>query len=131
MAKQRYVIRLHKVIRQELDILARKKGHLTPTFISMAIEDMCHEMDVSSYEIHPDSEVFQLRRGNKGKGQIKNNADKQMSIYLSDFAYDKVGEIVEKLQLEVDKNITATFVIRDLLFYWLEINNERMSVSDI
>lgn len=128
MAKQRYVIRLHKIIRQELDLRARKKGHLTSTYISLAIEDICKDIAVETYEIHQDSDVFQLKRGNKSKGEVKANADKQLSIYLSDFAFDKVAEVVVKLQKEVDKNITATFVIRDLLFHWLEKNNDSLAI---
>jgi len=129
MGKQRYVIRLHRVIRQELDLRARKQGHLTSTYIALAIEDISKEIDIQNYELHPDSEVFQLKRGKKSKGEVKNNADKQLSIYLSDFAFHKVGELVEKLQKEVDKSITSTFVIRDMLFHWLDKNNEAIAIQ--
>jgi hypothetical protein len=123
MARQRYVIRLHKLIRKELDILARKKGHLTPAFISMAIEEICSRINPREYEIHPDSEVFQLKRGNCGKGNEKNNADKQMSVYLSDFSYSLIADLAARLQQEIDKNISPAYVIRDMLFHWLEKNS--------
>ena len=124
MARQRYVIRLHKLIRKEFDIIARKNGHLTATFIANELEEICKELDLNRYEIHPDSEVFQLKRGNSNKGNEKINADKQMSIYLSDFSYSLIGEITKKLQSEVDKNISPAYVIRDLLFHRLDKYND-------
>ena len=127
MAKQRYVIRLHRLTRQELDLLARKQGHLTPTFISLAIEEICNEYSREEYEIHPDSEVFQLKRGNKQKGKAKINADRQMSVYLSDFSYGRVGEIVNRLKEETDRTIGATFVIRDMLFHWMEKHSREIN----
>lgn len=126
MTKKRYVIRLHRITRQELDFLARKEGHLTPTFVSLAIEQMCKTLNPETYELHPDSEVFQLKRGNKQKGTVKINADKQMSVYLSDQAYTLVAVVVDKLQKEVDKSIGATFVIRDMLFHWMELNDKSL-----
>ena len=126
MAKQRFVIRLHRITRQELDLVARKQGHLTPTFVSLAIEEMCTGIDPQIYELHPDSEVFQLKRGNKRKGTTKINADRQMSVYLSDYAYATVSTVVDILKRDVDKSIGATFVIRDMLFHWMEKNQDSL-----
>ena len=129
MARQRYVIRLHKLIRKEFDIIARKKGHLTATFIAKVLEEICDGLDISGYEIHPDSEAFQLKRGNSAKGNVKSNADKQMSIYLSDFTYELIEKLVEKLQEEVDRNISPSYVIRDLLFHWLDRQGSDIEIS--
>lgn len=119
MVRKRYVVRLHKLIRQEIDALARKEGHLSGTYTSDAIEEICRRVDVQNYEIHPDSETFHLKKGNSYKGETRANADKQMSIYLSDESYEKVAKITELLKEEVDKNIGVSFVIRDLLLHWL------------
>lgn len=119
MVRKRYIIRLHKLIRQEIDAMAKKEGHLSGTYISNAIEEISKRVDVHNYELHPDSEVFQLKKGNSFAGESRANATKQVSVYLSDEAYEKIFLLTEHLKSEVDKRIGVSYVIRDLLLHWL------------
>lgn len=117
MAKKRYVIRLHKDIRARMNEESGKKGHLTPTYISIILEEELAKADLMPYRIGDTERNFQLR-----KGENESFADKQISIYLSDFAYDKVQEITEELKQTEDKRIGPAFVIRDILYKWLPEN---------
>lgn len=119
MARKRYVIRLHKDIRARMDEESGKKGHLTPTFISLILEEELAKEDILPYKIGDTERTFQPRPGG-GEG----SADKQMSIYLTDFAYGKIEEITAELKRKVDRKIGAAFVIRDILYRWLPENRE-------
>ncbi len=118
MARKRYVVRLHKTIRTEMDMLARKAGHLTPTFISNILEEELASIESEKYKIFDEEEIFQLKAGGMEKGEIP-MADKQMSVYLSETAYKKVSDIVNYLKREVDKSIGPSYVIRDILYRYL------------
>ena len=118
MARKRYVVRLHKAVRGEMDSLARKAGHLTPTFISDILENELKNQESREYVISDDEELFQLKAGGMEKGESP-MADKQISIYLSDETYYKIADIVSYLKREVDKSIGPSYVIRDVLYRYL------------
>lgn len=119
MAKKRYVVRLHKVLRGEIDSLARKAGHLTPTYISEVLEQELAKKKPTEYKISDSDEIFQLKAGGLEKGESP-KADRQISIYLTDEAYYKIQDIVLYLKREVDKNIGSSYVIRDILYDWVK-----------
>ncbi len=117
MKRKRYVIRLHKSIRGQVDALARQDGYLTPTYISIILEKELETATVP-YEFRDEEGIFQLKAGGMEKGEIA-SADKQISLYLSDFAYDRVGEIARWRKENVNKKIGPAYIIRDLIYRWM------------
>ena len=115
--KKRYIIRLHKIIRKAVEEKARKEGLLLGTYLSSIIEETCASIkNIANYRMHPDSELFRLKRGNALSGEIQNNASEQISIYLSDSAYIAVGEIYNYLKQTLDKKITISYIIQDMIY---------------
>ena len=121
MGRKRYVIRLHKTVRRQLDAAARKAGHLTPTYVSALLEKRLEKPDILPYTVRDEEDIFQLKAGGMEKGGSR-QADRQMSVYLSDFAYDRVGRIAAELKQTRDRNIGPAYVIRDILYGRLEDN---------
>ena len=119
VVRQRYIIRLHKDIREQMDRASGKAGHLTPTYISIILEQELKKENLLPYELGDTEGVFQPKVGRREQGR-EVAADKQMSIYLSDFAYEKIREIVAYLKEEVDRTIGPAYVIRDILYKWLK-----------
>ncbi len=117
MGRKRYVIRLHKLIRERVDELAKKEGYLTATYISNLLEEICKDLDVESYEIHPDSQVFLISRKKQYKNEVKIYRDKQMSVYLSDEAYNKISQLTQYLKENVDRTCNISYVVRDLIMH--------------
>ncbi len=117
MRRKRYVIRLHKAIRGQIDALARQAGHLTPTYISLILEKELEKATVP-YKLKDREGVFQLKAGGMEKGETA-MADRQISVYLSDFAYDRVGEISRWRKENINKKIGPSHIIRDLMYGWL------------
>ncbi len=101
-----------------MDIQARQEGYLTPTYISKLLEKELPTLAIP-YEIRDKDWVFQPKSGGMEKGET-GTADRQMSVYLSDFAYDRVGEIAGWLKENVNRKISPAFVIRDILYGILE-----------
>ena len=115
--KKRYIIRLHKIIRKAVEEKARKEGLLLGTYLSSIIEETCASIkNIANYQMHPDSELFRLKRWNVLSGEIQNNASEQISIYLSDSAYITVGEIYNYLKQTLDKKITVSYIIQDMIY---------------
>lgn len=113
--RKRYVVRLHPVVMQQITDMAEKAGYLPATYISNILE--LNTPDRWKYEIYDREGDFQLKRG-----PGSTNA-KQTSIYLSDKTYNAIGKISKDLMENEDKNMTATFVIRDILTKWLDENS--------
>ncbi len=112
--RRRYVVRLHPVVQAQITEIAEKAGYLPATFISNILEQ--NTPPVSEYEIFDREGDFQLKRG------PGNTNAKQTSVYLSDITYNAIGKISENLMEYEDKNMTPTFVIRDILAKWLDEN---------
>lgn len=119
MGRKRYVIRLHKTVRRQLDAAARKAGHLTPTYVSALLEKRLAVPDILPYTVRDEEDIFQLKAGGMEKGKTR-QADRQMSVYLSDFAYDRIGQIAAALKQTRDRSIGPAYVIRDILYGRLE-----------
>ena len=115
--RKRYVVRLHPVVAQQITEIAEKRGFLPATFMTNIIEQMVAETG-ESYSLYDTDGDFQLRRGPGGKGA------KQTSVYLSDKAYDTIGAISTTLMENVDRDMTPTYVVRDMLTRWLDENGE-------
>ncbi|MBQ6850848.1 MAG: hypothetical protein IJN77_07415 [Oscillospiraceae bacterium] len=112
--RKRYVVRLHPVVMTQITEMAEKAGYLPATYISNILE--INTPDRWKYEIYDREGDFQLKRG------PGNTNAKQTSVYLSDKTYNAIGKISENLMENVDKNMTPTFVIRDILTRWLDEN---------
>ena len=112
--RKRYVVRLHPVVQAQLTEMAEKAGYLPATFITNILET--NTPPVSEFEIFDREGDFQLKRG------PGNTNAKQTSIYLSDITYNAIGKISENLMENTDRNMTPTFVIRDILTRWLDEN---------
>jgi len=116
--RKRYVVRLHPVVGSQITAIAEKRGFLTATFISSVLEQTVAEYG-ENYRLYDTDGDFQLRRGPGGKGA------KQTSVYLSDHAYDTIAAISAYLTENVDRDMTPTYVIRDMLTRWLDENGEQ------
>jgi len=115
--RKRYVVRLHPVVQQQLTAMAEKRGFLPATFITNILEQSV-PLKAENYTVYDTDGDFQLRRGPGGDGV------KQTSIYLSDRAYSTIGAISAYLVENVDRDMTPTYVIRDMLTRWLDENGE-------
>ena len=115
--RKRYVVRLHPVVQQQITAIAEKRGFLPATFMTNILEQTTAEMG-DSYTLYDTDGNFQLKRGPGGKGA------KQTSVYLSDKAYHTIGAISAYLTENVDRDMTPTYVIRDMLTRWLDENGE-------
>lgn len=118
MAKLRYVVRLHKTMRKQLDVFAKNKGYFTPAFVSEILETELDKGENIPYKIFDEDEIFQLKAGGMEKGKTP-VADKQMSVYLTEESYSEIKKIVEYLKQEVNKSIGPAYVIRDILYKWI------------
>ncbi len=114
MRRKRYVIRLHKAVRRQIDAVARSEGYLTPAYISKLLEKRMETATVP-YILNDSEEIFQLKAGGVEKGDIP-MADRQISVYLSDFAYNRIGDITRWLKENVNRKIGPAYVIRDILY---------------
>lgn len=115
--RKRYVVRLHPVVSAQITAVAEKRGFLPATFMTNILEQTVSEKG-ENYTLYDTDGDFQLRRGPGGKGA------KQTSVYLSDTAYDTIGAISAYLVENVDRDMTPTYVIRDMLVRWLDENGE-------
>lgn len=116
-ARKRYVVRLHPIVLQQITDIAERQGFLPATFMSNILETYLPE-NPSDYRIYDTEGYFQLQRGPGGEGA------KQQSIYLSDKSYDIIAKISDYLVKNVDRKMTATFVIRDVFTKWLDENED-------
>lgn len=114
--RKRYVVRLHPTAQAQLTDMAEKSGFLPATYISNILEQNTPPAEM--YAIYDEDGIYQLHRG-PGNTHVK-----QISIYLTDKTYDAIGDISRYLVENVDRNMTPTFVIRDLLTKWLDENGQ-------
>ena len=112
--RKRYVVRLHPVVLEQITDMAEKAGYLPATYISNILE--INTPPAWEFQLYDREGDFQLKRG------PGNTNAKQTSIYLSDNTYNAIAKISENLMENEDKNITPTFVIRDILTRWLDEN---------
>lgn len=114
-ARKRYVVRLHPVVQAQITAIAEKRGYLPATFISNILEQQVPR-SAENYAVYDEDGIYQLRRG------PGNTNAKQTSVYLSDDSYEKIAEISRYLMENIDRDMTPTYVIRDLLTKWLDEN---------
>lgn len=112
--RKRYVVRLHPVVLEQITDMAEKAGYLPATYISNILE--INTPPAWEFQLYDREGDFQLKRG------PGNTNAKQTSIYLSDNTYNAIAKISENLMENEDKNMTPTFVIRDILTRWLDEN---------
>lgn len=115
--RKRYVVRLHPVVQQQITEIAEKRGFLPATFMTNILEQTVAQTG-ENYTLYDTDGDFQLKRGPGGNGA------KQTSVYLSDTAYNAIGTISAYLTENVDRDMTPTYVIRDMLTRWLDENGE-------
>ena len=113
-SRKRYVVRLHPAAARQITETAEKRGWLPATFLSNILEEITPRPE--KYEIYDENMTFQL---NRGPGSTK---AKQTSVYLSDATYEKIALISRNLVENVDRDMTPTFVIRDLVTKWMDEN---------